>query len=74
VSNQRTEFADFFQASWEPCLRAMVAVPAASSWPNREHRTGKEAERPFQASLDAELEQVLVVTDVRAGCGCRRIC
>jgi RNA polymerase sigma-70 factor (ECF subfamily) len=26
VSNQQTEFADFFQASWEPCLRAMVAV------------------------------------------------
>jgi hypothetical protein len=26
VSNQRTEFADFFQASWEPCLRAVVAV------------------------------------------------
>jgi RNA polymerase sigma-70 factor (sigma-E family) len=26
VSNQQTEFADFFQASWEPCLRALVAV------------------------------------------------
>jgi RNA polymerase sigma-70 factor (sigma-E family) len=26
VSNQETEFADFFQASWEPCLRAVVAV------------------------------------------------
>jgi RNA polymerase sigma factor (sigma-70 family) len=26
VSNQQTEFADFFQASWEPCLRAVVAV------------------------------------------------
>jgi RNA polymerase sigma-70 factor (sigma-E family) len=26
VSNQRTEFADFFQASWEPCLRAVLAV------------------------------------------------
>jgi RNA polymerase sigma-70 factor (ECF subfamily) len=26
VSNQQTEFADFFKASWEPCLRAMVAV------------------------------------------------
>jgi RNA polymerase sigma-70 factor (sigma-E family) len=26
VSNQQTEFAEFFQASWEPCLRAVVAV------------------------------------------------
>jgi RNA polymerase sigma-70 factor (sigma-E family) len=26
VSNQQTEFADFFHASWEPCLRAVVAV------------------------------------------------
>jgi RNA polymerase sigma factor (sigma-70 family) len=26
VSNQQTEFADFFKTSWEPCLRAMVAV------------------------------------------------
>jgi RNA polymerase sigma factor (sigma-70 family) len=26
MSNQHTEFADFFQASWEPCLRALVAV------------------------------------------------
>jgi RNA polymerase sigma-70 factor (sigma-E family) len=26
VSNQQAEFADFFQASWEPCLRALVAV------------------------------------------------
>jgi DNA-directed RNA polymerase specialized sigma24 family protein len=26
VSNQQTEFADFFRASWEPCLRALVAV------------------------------------------------
>jgi RNA polymerase sigma factor (sigma-70 family) len=26
VSNQQTEFADFFQASWEPCLRAVLAV------------------------------------------------
>lgn len=26
MSNQETEFADFFQASWEPCLRALVAV------------------------------------------------
>jgi RNA polymerase sigma factor (sigma-70 family) len=26
VSNQQTEFADFFQASWAPCLRAVVAV------------------------------------------------
>jgi RNA polymerase sigma-70 factor (sigma-E family) len=26
VSNQETEFADFFQASWAPCLRAVVAV------------------------------------------------
>jgi Sigma-70 region 2 len=26
VSSQQTEFADFFQASWEPCLRAVVAV------------------------------------------------
>jgi len=26
VSNHQTEFEDFFQASWEPCLRAVVAV------------------------------------------------
>jgi RNA polymerase sigma-70 factor (sigma-E family) len=26
VSNQQTEFADFFQAGWDPCLRAVVAV------------------------------------------------
>jgi DNA-directed RNA polymerase specialized sigma24 family protein len=26
VSNQETEFADFFHASWDPCLRAVVAV------------------------------------------------
>ncbi|HEY3951769.1 MAG TPA: sigma factor [Streptosporangiaceae bacterium] len=26
MSSQQTEFADFFQASWEPCLRAVVAV------------------------------------------------
>jgi RNA polymerase sigma factor (sigma-70 family) len=26
VSSHQTEFADFFQASWEPCLRAVVAV------------------------------------------------
>ncbi len=26
MSNQQTEFANFFQASWEPCLRAVVAV------------------------------------------------
>ena len=26
MSNEQTEFAEFFQASWEPCLRAVVAV------------------------------------------------
>lgn len=26
MSNQQAEFADFFKASWEPCLRTMVAV------------------------------------------------
>jgi RNA polymerase sigma-70 factor (ECF subfamily) len=26
VSNERAEFSEFFQASWEPCLRAVVAV------------------------------------------------
>jgi RNA polymerase sigma-70 factor (sigma-E family) len=26
VSNEHTEFAEFFRASWEPCLRAVVAV------------------------------------------------
>jgi RNA polymerase sigma-70 factor (sigma-E family) len=26
VSNEEAEFAEFFQASWEPCLRAVVAV------------------------------------------------
>ena len=26
MSNEQTEFAEFFRASWEPCLRAVVAV------------------------------------------------
>jgi len=26
VSNEETDFAEFFRASWEPCLRAVVAV------------------------------------------------
>lgn len=26
MSNHHAEFADFFQTSWEPCLRALVAV------------------------------------------------
>jgi RNA polymerase sigma factor (sigma-70 family) len=26
VSSQQSEFADFFRASWEPCLRAVVTV------------------------------------------------
>jgi RNA polymerase sigma factor (sigma-70 family) len=26
VSNHQAEFTEFFQASWEPCLRAVVAV------------------------------------------------
>jgi RNA polymerase sigma-70 factor (sigma-E family) len=26
VSNEQAEFTEFFQASWEPCLRAVVAV------------------------------------------------
>ncbi len=26
MSNEQTEFAKFFRASWEPCLRAVVAV------------------------------------------------
>ena len=26
MRNEQAEFADFFQASWEPCLRAVVAV------------------------------------------------
>ena len=30
MSNQQTEFADFFQASWEPCLRAVVAVAGST--------------------------------------------
>jgi DNA-directed RNA polymerase specialized sigma24 family protein len=25
VNREKTEFAEFFQASWEPCLRAVVA-------------------------------------------------
>ncbi|MGN6790998.1 MAG: SigE family RNA polymerase sigma factor [Streptosporangiaceae bacterium] len=28
MSDQQTEFAEFFQASWEPCLRAVTAVVA----------------------------------------------
>jgi RNA polymerase sigma-70 factor (ECF subfamily) len=26
VSNEKAEFADFFRTSWEPCLRAVLAV------------------------------------------------
>ena len=26
MSNEQTEFAEFFRASWEPCLRAVVAA------------------------------------------------
>ena len=26
MSNEQTEFAEFFRASWDPCLRAVVAV------------------------------------------------
>ena len=26
MSNEQTEFAEFFRDSWEPCLRAVVAV------------------------------------------------
>jgi RNA polymerase sigma factor (sigma-70 family) len=26
VSNEQMEFADFYEASWDPCLRAVVAV------------------------------------------------
>ena len=26
MSNEQTEFAEFFRGSWEPCLRAVVAV------------------------------------------------
>ncbi len=26
MSNEQTEFAEFFRVSWEPCLRAVVAV------------------------------------------------
>ena len=29
MSSQQTEFAEFFRASWEPCLRAVVAVAGA---------------------------------------------
>ena len=29
MRSQQTEFAEFFQASWEPCLRAVVAVAGA---------------------------------------------
>jgi hypothetical protein len=29
VSNEQTEFAEFFQASWEPCLRAELLDPGA---------------------------------------------
>jgi DNA-directed RNA polymerase specialized sigma24 family protein len=29
VSSQQAEFAEFFRSSWEPCLRAVVAVAGA---------------------------------------------
>lgn len=29
MSSQQAEFAEFFQTSWEPCLRAVVAVAGA---------------------------------------------
>ena len=30
MSNEQAEFTEFFQASWEPCLRAVVAVVGSS--------------------------------------------
>ena len=30
MSNEQTEFAEFFRASWAPCLRAVVAVAGRS--------------------------------------------
>jgi RNA polymerase sigma factor (sigma-70 family) len=30
VSNETAEFAEFFQASWEPCLKAVVAVTGSA--------------------------------------------
>jgi DNA-directed RNA polymerase specialized sigma24 family protein len=30
VGNQQKEFTEFFQASWEPCLRAVIAVVGSS--------------------------------------------
>ncbi len=30
MSNEQTQFAEFFQTSWEPCLRAVVAVVGSS--------------------------------------------
>jgi RNA polymerase sigma-70 factor (ECF subfamily) len=30
VSNEQTEFAEFFRGSWEPCLRAVLAVVGSS--------------------------------------------
>lgn len=30
MSNEQAEFAEFFQASWEPCLRAVMAVAGRS--------------------------------------------
>ncbi|HEY5351197.1 MAG TPA: hypothetical protein VIK57_01965 [Streptosporangiaceae bacterium] len=30
MSNEQAEFAEFFQASWEPCLRAVMAVVGRS--------------------------------------------
>ena len=30
MSNEQAEFAEFFRASWEPCLRAVVAVAGRS--------------------------------------------
>lgn len=31
MSNEQAEFAEFFQASWEPCLRAVVTVVGSPS-------------------------------------------
>jgi hypothetical protein len=72
VSNQQTEFADFFQASWEPCLRALVAVvgspalaedqvaeafaKASASWPKLYRDLWRIAPRKLRVR-----EQILMV-------------
>ena len=50
MRSQQTEFAEFFQASWEPCLRAVVAVAGAR--PQAEDQVAEASSGPGKPPPD----------------------